>query len=186
MEGCVGQGERPGDPRRTSLFAKSKKVPVGEVREYFVNCSNALESRQKINPSLNREWEHQEFMNDRLVLVHNLNQPGLAVDDVAVGNGGFGDLVPAGLAVGQVNESVCVGDVGTGVIRGAVRTVGGTEEADIEGNTGQRLAGGGIQLPNQKSLLGSVEELDVDNPVTVRCDGHILPGGTDRCRWAGP
>lgn len=157
MEGCVGQGERPGDPRRTSLFAKSKKVPVGEVREYFVNCSNALESRQKINPSLNREWEHQEFMSDRLVLVHDLNQPGLAVDDVAVGNGGLSDLVPAGFAVRQVNESVCVGDVGTGVICGAIGAVGGAKEADLKGNSLQVLAGCRVQLPNQEALLGGIE-----------------------------
>ena len=116
-------------------------------------------------------------MNDRLALVHNLNQPGLAVDDVAVGNGGFGDLVPAGLAVRQVNEAVCVGDVGTGVICGAIGAVGGAKEADLKGNSLQVLAGCRVQLPNQEALLGSVEELDVDNPVTVRCDGYILPVG---------
>ena len=149
------------------------------------SCGNLKESTGQGQGSLSILFQDNELGilivlvgdGDGLMLVHNLNQPGLAVDNVAIRDGSLGDLVPAGLAVRQINEAVCVGDVGTGVICGAIGAVGGAKEANLEGNPGQVLAGRRVQLPNQEALLGGVEELNVDNPVTVRCDGHILPVG---------
>lgn len=72
-------------------FIRQDTSPPRQIFPLHLPLPTALPANKKINPSLSKEREHQESMNDRLVLIHNLNKPGLAVDDVAVRNSCLGD-----------------------------------------------------------------------------------------------
>ena len=135
-----------------------------------------------------------EVHDDRIMGVHQLDQPGFAVNDVAVRDPRLNDLVPAGDCVRQMDDTVGISGIGTGLVAGIGGIVAIAQVPDGEFYSSQRLAGDGVMLGDGEALTGLVLHRNLDDPVAHRGNGdrplmgvrHIVSGGRgELCQLVG-
>ena len=108
------------------------------------------------------------------MLIDNLDDPGLRVDDVAIRDISFPNLVVAGFPVRQVDSAVLVCDVLYRVIGSPLGGICIPQVTDGELGPGKRLAGDSVMLHDQKPFLGRIFELHFNHTVAHGSDGDNL------------
>ena len=87
--------------------------------------------------------------------VRQLDQPGFAVNDIAVRDPRLNDLVPAGDCVRQMDDTVGISGIGAGLVAGIGGIVAIAQVPDGEFYSSQRLAGDGVVLGDGEALTGA-------------------------------
>lgn len=107
------------------------------------------------------------------MVVDDLDEPGLRIDDIAVGHPGLTDFVPAGHDVLDVDDAVLVGHVGPRLVGGIGGLVAVAQIADGELHIGQGLVGDRVVLGDQETLTGMVFRLDQHDRLAVGADDDL-------------